>query len=91
MRPTNQKLLKRPDQRPALSDLESIPASERTVRVSSLLAGAEKKLLNAGSAVFVKSGKFTFLAHPNATVPADSQVCRSADGHVLGIPAVTGG
>jgi len=88
---TDQKLLKLPNPRPELSDLESVPAAERTVRVSSLLAGTEKRLLDTGSAVFIRSGERRFLAHRNDMVPADSEVMRGADGHVFGIPAVTGG
>lgn len=91
MTQTNQTTLKLPDPRPALSDLETIPKGQRTVKVSSLFADAEKRFLDSAAAVFVKSGDRTFLVHPSDSVPAGTVLFRDGAGQICGIPAVVGG
>jgi len=83
--------LRRPDPFPELSEIGSVPQAERTVRVSTLFGPDDLGHKAVAAAVFVRSGDRTFLVHQNETVPADSAILRGADGHIFGIPAVSGG
>lgn len=86
-----QTTLKLPDPRPTLSDLGIVPKKQRTVKVSSLFADAEKRLFDMAAAVFVRSGDRTFLVHRGDSVPAGTVLLRDDAGQICGIPVVAGG